>query len=189
MKNRIKELRLSYDLTQKELAEKLNLSKSTITSYELGKRLPNGVGISKLEKFFNVSSDYILGLSDDPNISYIHNDVEIMNTINKNWHVLFSNITSSIKKNDPLTQKLMFNILVELKAVLNSRIMSNHQKAISIRLIHNLVTGLTLSVDRAVNYIDENTFDERRISNYKEDRLNDYKINLEKFFVDFYDEK
>lgn len=49
--NRVRELRLTYHLTQSELAEKTNLSYSSIVSYENGLRDPNARAMAALEKF------------------------------------------------------------------------------------------------------------------------------------------
>ena len=59
---RIRDLREDRDLTQRELAETLHCSQQVYSNYELGQRdIPTDVLI-KLSKFYNVSTDYILGL-------------------------------------------------------------------------------------------------------------------------------
>ena len=66
MFRRIRDLREDHDLTQKEVAKKLNCSQQVYSNYELGQRdIPTDILI-KLSKFYNVSVDYILGLSDNP---------------------------------------------------------------------------------------------------------------------------
>jgi len=47
-----------------ELALETKISKSAISFWELGERIPNAQAIITLAQFFNVSSDYLLGLSD-----------------------------------------------------------------------------------------------------------------------------
>ena len=65
---RIRDLREDKDLTQKELASILNCSQQVYSNYELGQRdIPTDILI-KLSMFYKVSVDYILGLSDNPNI-------------------------------------------------------------------------------------------------------------------------
>lgn len=65
---RIRDLREDHDLTQRELAQKLNCSQQVYSNYELGQRdIPTDVLI-KLSLFYNVSVDYILGISDNPKI-------------------------------------------------------------------------------------------------------------------------
>lgn len=68
MFKRIRELREDNDLTQKQLAKELNCSQQVYSNYELGQRdIPTDILI-KLSKFYKVSSDYILEISNDPNI-------------------------------------------------------------------------------------------------------------------------
>lgn len=62
---RLKELRLEKKLTQQELADKLGLVKSSISAYEKSLKYPSVEVLIKMCTCFNVSSDYLLGLSDD----------------------------------------------------------------------------------------------------------------------------
>lgn len=63
---RIRDLREDKDLTQTQLAKEINVSQRTYSYYENGERtIPPEVLIA-LAKFYNVSVDYILELSDNP---------------------------------------------------------------------------------------------------------------------------
>ena len=57
----LKTLRSDYNLTQKEVAEKLSVSTSTIGMYESGKREPDIETLNKISMLFDVSIDYLLG--------------------------------------------------------------------------------------------------------------------------------
>ena len=62
---RIKDLREDNDITQKEIADYLHIKQNTYSQYENGKRqLPIDMLIA-LAKFYNTSTDYILGLTDN----------------------------------------------------------------------------------------------------------------------------
>ena len=66
---RIRDLREDRDKTQAELAKVLNCSQQVYSNYELGQRdIPTDILI-KISKYYNVSVDYILGISDNPKIS------------------------------------------------------------------------------------------------------------------------
>ena len=66
---RIRDLREDRDKTQVELAKALNCSQQVYSNYELGQRdIPTDILI-KISKYYNVSVDYILGISDNPKIS------------------------------------------------------------------------------------------------------------------------
>ena len=60
--NALKTLRLQEDMTQAQLAQKLSLTKSVISAYETGLRLPSYDVLIQIAKIFNVTTDYLLGL-------------------------------------------------------------------------------------------------------------------------------
>ena len=62
---RIKHLRTQAGMTQRELAEKMNIGKSTLSQYELGDRSPGIDMQQKFAKIFGVSLDFLVGLTDD----------------------------------------------------------------------------------------------------------------------------
>ncbi|MBD5636654.1 MAG: helix-turn-helix transcriptional regulator [Clostridia bacterium] len=61
---RLKELRIEKGLTQAQLAEETGLSRSAIGFWENGERIPLASVIITLAKYFNVSTDYLLGVID-----------------------------------------------------------------------------------------------------------------------------
>lgn len=63
---RIQYLREEKKLTQEELAKALKMSKSSLASYEQNARKPSVDTVIELAKFFNVTSDYILELTNKP---------------------------------------------------------------------------------------------------------------------------
>lgn len=66
---RLKYLRESKDITQQDLANILGVSVGTIGMYEIDKRMPNNKNRKKLAEYFGVSTDYLLGLSDEETLS------------------------------------------------------------------------------------------------------------------------
>ena len=61
-KERLKELRLSKNLSQMQLAIETNISQSAIAKWELGKTEPTASAIITLAQYFNETTDYLLGL-------------------------------------------------------------------------------------------------------------------------------
>ena len=61
---RMKELRERRRLNQEGLAMKLNVSQSTISAYEVGERKPDLDTLIAIANLFDVSTDYLLGLSE-----------------------------------------------------------------------------------------------------------------------------
>ncbi|MGN0501617.1 MAG: helix-turn-helix domain-containing protein [Ruminococcus sp.] len=62
--NRLKELRLNAGLSQKQLADKLWITKATVSYYELSERNPSPEILIKIAKVFHVTTDYLLGIED-----------------------------------------------------------------------------------------------------------------------------
>ena len=60
--NTLKTLRLKNNMTQAQLAQKLGLTKSVISAYETGLRLPSYDILIHIAKIYHVSTDYLLGL-------------------------------------------------------------------------------------------------------------------------------
>ena len=62
--NRLKQIRTERKVTQKELAEYLNVSQNAIFNWENEKREPPLETISKIADFFSVTPAYIMGWED-----------------------------------------------------------------------------------------------------------------------------
>ena len=62
---RIKYLRVEKGLGQEALAKELGVSNAIISRWENGLREPSMSSLIALAKFFHVSIDYIVGLTDD----------------------------------------------------------------------------------------------------------------------------
>ena len=75
---RLKELRLSRELTQEEFAKRIGISRSAVGMYEKGKREPDFETLELFADFFNVDMNYLLGKTDaNTDISSIKNIVTI----------------------------------------------------------------------------------------------------------------
>ena len=75
---RIKNLRMSNDMTQTDLAKKLNITRSSVNAREMGISTPSTTYIIALAQLFHVSTDYLLGLSDNVTLDISHlNEREI----------------------------------------------------------------------------------------------------------------
>lgn len=86
---KLKELRIKAGLTQKQLANKLWLSKATVSYYEQSLRYPSPEMLIKLSNVFHVSTDYLLGIEDkkqtldvtdlaDEDIQFLKNAIELL---------------------------------------------------------------------------------------------------------------
>lgn len=59
--NRIRDLREDRDLRQIDVAAATGIDQKTLSNYETGKTNPDSFAIIALSRFFNVTTDYLLG--------------------------------------------------------------------------------------------------------------------------------
>lgn len=71
--DRVKKLRKAKKQSQNEVGKALGKSRESISKYELGEREPDPNVIALLAKHFNVSSDYMLGITDDSEKDKVNN--------------------------------------------------------------------------------------------------------------------
>lgn len=99
-------LRKKANLSKKELTDRLNIKYTTYANYESGIREPNSDFLIKIAKFYEVSVDYILGLTDLK--------------INGNKNIVFNNqeldLIKKYRKLDNYSKKIVDTIIdLELK--------------------------------------------------------------------------
>lgn len=63
---RLKSLREKAGLTREEAAAELKISYWTLAKYETNERSPDNATLKKLADFYNTTTDYLLGRTDDP---------------------------------------------------------------------------------------------------------------------------
>lgn len=66
--NILKKIRQENNMTQDELAKKIDTSRSNIANYENGKNMPSIDILEKIASLFNCTTDYLLGKTDIRNI-------------------------------------------------------------------------------------------------------------------------
>ena len=84
---RLKTLRNGKKITQRQLADKIGVSKALVSKYELSAIYPSVEVLIKLCNYFSVSADYLLGLSDkiDFKVSHLKDEqvMLVVGTINQ----------------------------------------------------------------------------------------------------------
>lgn len=98
---KLRELRISRKLSQKELADKIGTHKNAISNYESGKRVPPADTLQNMAVFFQVSVDYLLGLEKPHNLP--------LDGLSDEQCLILSNLAAafrdpSMKKTKKLTQ-------------------------------------------------------------------------------------
>jgi transcriptional regulator with XRE-family HTH domain len=69
---RLQEARKLSNITQKAMADFLNMTEQGYQLYEYGKRAPSYINLVKICRHLGITSDWLLGISDDPSI---HNPI------------------------------------------------------------------------------------------------------------------
>lgn len=99
LNNRIQELRETQGYSVDALAKQLDITRGTLYNYESGKNpIPSDILI-KMSLLFEVSTDYILGLTDESysKINQFYDDIEKIKNGVSNELVLLENISQRIK--------------------------------------------------------------------------------------------
>lgn len=91
MGEKLKSLRIEKKLTQKQVADRIGLAISAVSSYESGSRYPSYDVLIKLAYIFHVSTDYLLGITDKRNID--------VTGLNDNEIELISQLTDALRNN------------------------------------------------------------------------------------------
>ena len=84
MGEKLKSLRLQKNLTQKQVADRIGLAISAISSYESGTRYPSYDVLVKLARIFHISTDYLLGITDTRNVDVTglnNNEIELISQL------------------------------------------------------------------------------------------------------------
>ena len=78
---RLKEIRDKLNIQQKDVCTSLGIPQNTYSQYENGKRQPDNETLVKIASFFNVTTDYLLGCTNEitSKPDELENDVIIYN--------------------------------------------------------------------------------------------------------------
>ncbi len=118
--NRIKEVRKQKKLSQVELASKLGVNQTAISQWERGSTLPSGNLLPKLTALLDTSSDYLLGISDEPPVKIDPDDI-----ISK----ITRQIVLDTLEMDESSKKEVYDILFKFNALLSS---ANREDALTL---------------------------------------------------------
>lgn len=137
---RLKELRVSAGVTQKELATSTGIALQSIINYENGRREPNSKAMVALERYFNVTGEYLRGGCSECAPEYSWEDPEIMAAIRASFPDQLRQLNDTLKDCSAEEQQAVFTILVQLRSVLNLKDTSKRQTAIS--MIRNVAVDV-----------------------------------------------
>lgn len=137
---RLKSLRKEKGITQKQLAANLGISLPAIINYENSQRSPSSAVLTLLSQFFNVSKEYLTGESDEREPEYIWDDPETMEAVRESLPTQISGLNDVLKGCPVQEQKLTFDILVQLRYVLELKDASEKMTALS--MLHDVAAAV-----------------------------------------------
>ena len=155
---------------QKEITEKTGISPASITQYKNGTNLPKGEILESLAKYFNVSSNYLLGKSDTP--TYTFED------INKK--------TGLSQKSIETLYRLQHNCFEEDINITEDKMIDNHYS--SQLEILNLLLEDSEKLIKLLNDIKAYKENNKKLNlktNEDKDKKDFYEYKLTKDFIDF----
>ena len=112
---RLKELRLERGQTQKELANAIEVGRTTVSEYESGKIVPKQEGLLKIANHFNVSVDYLTGVSNE-RATRKQNTSDLDALLTTIHHILLDEYDTPVTYESKVlseTQKLLINQHIE----------------------------------------------------------------------------
>jgi len=117
---RLKQLRNETGVTMEDLAEEIGTTKSTISRYENNKREPKKHFIEKTADYFGVSTDYLLGLTNNrSNADKIKKAISDDPELQETWEQIAQreNLQLLFKQTKDLDDKAIKQIIRIIKAI------------------------------------------------------------------------
>lgn len=137
--SRLAMIREKKELSQREVAKILHVSKSTYARWETGEQVISLNHLNDFCKYFKVTMDYVLNLSNQNNFNNnIYNQEINKNIIGKNIKL--------VRKKYQLTQKKLAKVINTSQSTISS-----YEKGKTLVLtvfIYNLALNFNLSVDK-----------------------------------------
>ena len=118
MKSRIKELRKKRGLMQQRLASELGITQQMLSKYERDVTLIKVDVLKKIAKYFNVTTDYLLGVSD------VKRDIQRQMIMNETLDEYYD-LVEVYKELDPYDQEMIWSIIQVVKRTSDRRKSNN----------------------------------------------------------------
>ena len=118
MKSRIKELRKKRGLMQQRLASELGITQQMLSKYERDVTLIKVDVLKKIAKYFNVTTDYLLGVSD------VKRDLQRQMIMNETLDKYYD-LVEVYKELGPYDQEMIWSIIQVVKRTSDRRKSNN----------------------------------------------------------------
>lgn len=108
----LRELRKSRDLSQGDLAKALSVHQTAVSQWETGRTMPDIDTITQVAKYFNVSTDYLLGRDNDTKPSEANSAKKDIDDIR---FALFGDVAAEITDEDMEDVRLVVELIKRRK--------------------------------------------------------------------------
>lgn len=147
--NSIKELRKNKGLSQRALADLLEVNQTAVSQWERGVTTPSSHMLLRLSRIFEISPNKLLDIKDDQKEPASWEDREIMDAVEDTLSVLLDSLQKEIRESPDEYQKQYFDMLEMLRHVL--RVSKKNESNELVMLAHDLLV-------EAVRFIDSRLF-------------------------------
>lgn len=120
MESRIKQLRQKRGVIQEILAAELGITQQMLSKYERDVTLIKVDILKKIAEYFNVTTDYLLGVSD------VKRDIKGQMKVNETLDAYYD-LIEVYKDLDPYDQEMIWSIIQTVKKISDKRIKDNMQ--------------------------------------------------------------
>lgn len=117
---RLRELRKERGFTQIDISDLIQISNTTLSQYESGKRMPGFAVLSQLCQLYETTTDYILGMSDEKllpstSISISHKEMSTLELIKRTYPPIFDSLIDccELEKDDLELIKVLIDTIVK----------------------------------------------------------------------------
>ena len=143
--NSIKELRKNKGLSQRALADLLEVNQTAVSEWERGGTTPSSHMLLRLSRIFEISPNKLLDIKDDQKEPASWEDREIMDAVEDTLSVLLDSLQKEIRESPDEYQKQYFDMLEMLRHVL--RVSKKNESNEPITLAHGLLVEAVRFID------------------------------------------
>lgn len=148
MADRLKELRKERGITQVALATATGLSSHAINSYESGRRTPNSKAMVALERYFNVSGEYLRGESDHV-VKPVVSNSDLLEIVRNDLPKRMKELASLLENGGDAEAELAYHLINELVHIL--KMDDRAQRSAALSIFQDIVVASVFFLDACEN--------------------------------------
>lgn len=145
---RLRELRIASGITQKELASSTGIALQSIINYENGRREPNSKAMAALERYFNVSGEYLRGESNQIVKPVVPNP-DLLADVRDDLPRRMKELASLLESDGDAEAELAYHLVNELVHILKME--DRAQRSAALSIFQDIVVASVFFLDACEN--------------------------------------